>query len=57
VMLLMAADLTIFLDYGHWLLVPELKQPVLRSFGLGLYLATSVWKVWTDIYLARYFNR
>jgi protein-S-isoprenylcysteine O-methyltransferase Ste14 len=55
--ILMLADLTIFLDYGHWRLVPELQQPVLQTFGLGLYLATSIWQVWTDVYLARYFNR
>jgi protein-S-isoprenylcysteine O-methyltransferase Ste14 len=55
--LLMLADLTIFLDYGHWRLVPELHQPVLQSIGLGLYVATSIWQVWTDVYLARYFNR
>jgi protein-S-isoprenylcysteine O-methyltransferase Ste14 len=55
--LLMMADLSIFLDYGHWLLVPELQQPVLQAFGLGLYLTTSIWQVWTDTYLARYFNR
>ena len=54
---LMMLDLTIFLDYGHWRLVPELRQPVLQSFGLALYLATSIWQVWTDVYLARFFNR
>jgi protein-S-isoprenylcysteine O-methyltransferase Ste14 len=57
IILLMMADLTIYLDYGHWQLVPELQQRVLQSFGLGLYLATSIWQVWTDVYLARYFNR
>jgi protein-S-isoprenylcysteine O-methyltransferase Ste14 len=55
--LLMLADLTIFLEYGHWLLVPKLQQPVLQSIGLMLYLTTSIWQIWTDVYLARYFNR
>jgi protein-S-isoprenylcysteine O-methyltransferase Ste14 len=57
IIILMMADLTIYLDYGHWRLVPELQQPVLQSLGLGLYLATSIWQVWTDVHLARYFNR
>ncbi len=55
--LLMILDLTIFLDYGHWQLVSQLQQPVLQTFGLALYLATSIWQVWTDVYLARFFNR
>jgi protein-S-isoprenylcysteine O-methyltransferase len=54
---LMVLDLTIFLDYGHWQLVPQLHQAVLQSFGLALYLGTSIWQIWTDVYLARFFNR
>jgi protein-S-isoprenylcysteine O-methyltransferase Ste14 len=54
--ILMMLDLTIFLDYGHWRLVPDLQRPGLQSIGLMLYLATSIWQVWTDVYLARFFN-
>jgi protein-S-isoprenylcysteine O-methyltransferase Ste14 len=57
VMLLMALDLLVFLDYGHWRLVPWLAQPVLQAFGLILYLAVTVWQIWTDAYLARYFDQ
>jgi len=57
VMLLMAADLAVFLDYGHGHLIPRLAQPVLQTIGLVLYLAVTVWQIWTDAYLARYFNK
>jgi protein-S-isoprenylcysteine O-methyltransferase Ste14 len=57
VMFLMAADLVVFLDYGHWRLVPELEQPLLESLGLGLYVAVAIWQTWTDTYLARYFSQ
>jgi protein-S-isoprenylcysteine O-methyltransferase len=30
---------------------------VLQSCGLALYLGTSIWQIWTDVYLARFFNR
>ncbi|HEY1657398.1 MAG TPA: methyltransferase [Candidatus Sulfotelmatobacter sp.] len=53
----MLLDLAIFLDYGHWQLVPQLQQSVLQGLGLALYLVTSIWQVWTDVYLARFFNR
>jgi len=57
VILLMLADLAVFLDYGHWQLVPELQQPLLQSLGLGLYVAVALGQVWTDTYLARYFSQ
>lgn len=57
VMLLMGLDLAVFLEYGHWQILPGLAQPVLQSIGLGLYLAVTVWQTWTDIYLAKYFTR
>jgi protein-S-isoprenylcysteine O-methyltransferase Ste14 len=47
----------VFLDYGHWRLEPWLAQPALQSIGLGLYLAVTVWQIWTDSYLARFFNQ
>jgi protein-S-isoprenylcysteine O-methyltransferase Ste14 len=49
------AELTVFLDYGHWHLVPQLLNPVLQTIGLVLYLAGAVWLIWTDRYLAKVF--
>ena len=57
VMLLMALDLVVFLDYGHWRLAPWLAHPALQAIGLALYFAVTLWQIWTDAYLARYFNR
>jgi protein-S-isoprenylcysteine O-methyltransferase Ste14 len=55
-MLLMALDLVVFLDYGHWRVVPSLVRPSLQIAGLALYLAVTLWQIWTDGYLARYFT-
>lgn len=57
VMFLMALDLVVFLDYGHWRCVPWLVQPALQAVGLVLYLMVTVWQIWTDAYLARFFNQ
>ncbi len=57
VMILMALDLIVFLDYGHWQLTPWLARPALQIVGLLLYLAVTVWQIWTDAYLARYFDK
>ena len=57
VMLLMALDLVVFLDYGHWRLTPWLTQPESQTVGLSLYLAVTIWQIWTDAYLANYFNK
>jgi protein-S-isoprenylcysteine O-methyltransferase Ste14 len=57
VMVLMALDLLVFLDYGHWQLSPRLAQPALQAVGVALYLIVTVWQIWTDDYLARYFNQ
>jgi protein-S-isoprenylcysteine O-methyltransferase Ste14 len=57
VMFLMALDLVVFLDYGHWRFTPWLERPALQTTGLVLYLAVTVWQIWTDGYLAKYFNR
>lgn len=56
VMALMALDLVVFLDYGHWRLSPALARPGLQASGLALYCAVTFWQIWTDSYLARYFN-
>lgn len=57
VMLLMSFDLVVFLDYGHWKLSPGLARPDLQIAGIVLYLAVTFWQIWTDSYLARYFNQ
>ena len=57
VMCLMGLDLLVFLDYGHWRFSPWLAHPVLQIAGLALYLAVCIWQIWTDGYLARYFNQ
>ena len=45
------ADLAVYLDYGHWHLVPNLKRPYLQAFGLLLYLVGVLWMRWTRRYL------
>ena len=56
VMVLMALDLVVFLDYGQWQLTPGLARPALQISGIALYSAVTFWQIWTDHYLARYFN-
>lgn len=50
------AELGVFLDYGHWHLVPFLEQPVLQAIGLAMCAFACVWLVWTDAYLSRQFH-
>lgn len=56
VMLLMALDLTVFLDYGHWQLTPRLMQVELQLAGVVIYFMITVLQIWTDSYLARFFD-
>lgn len=55
-LLLMACELLVFLDYGHWHILPILKRPALQSAGLVLYVAAAAWQCWSDVYLARFFE-
>jgi protein-S-isoprenylcysteine O-methyltransferase Ste14 len=57
VMLLMALDLVVFLDYGHGQFTPWLAQPALQITGIILYAIVTIWQIWTDEYLAHYFSR
>ena len=57
VVVLMLADLTVFLDYGHWRLVPSLEGPLLQGLGLALYVGVALWQMWTDECLAKYFRQ
>ena len=56
VMILMALDLFVFLDYGHWRFTPSLVRPTLQIIGIAIYIFVTFWQIWTDSYLARYFN-
>ena len=50
------AELTVFLDYGHWHLAPALSVPALQSAGLALWVLTPAWLLWADRHLARHFS-
>jgi protein-S-isoprenylcysteine O-methyltransferase Ste14 len=54
-LVLTMADLAVFMDYGHWHLVPSLKRPYLQAFGLVLYLTAALWMWWTKRYLGTAF--
>jgi protein-S-isoprenylcysteine O-methyltransferase Ste14 len=49
------ADLAVFLDYGHWHLVPGLRRPYLQALGLLLYVAAALWMRWTKRFLSMAF--
>jgi protein-S-isoprenylcysteine O-methyltransferase Ste14 len=51
------SDLGVFLDYGHWHIVPGLKQPYLQAFGLFFYLMAALWMWWTKRYLGSAFAK
>jgi protein-S-isoprenylcysteine O-methyltransferase Ste14 len=48
-------ELSVFVDYARWHLVPALEEPALQFVGLALALAGSLWIFWVDHYLARHF--
>jgi protein-S-isoprenylcysteine O-methyltransferase Ste14 len=50
------AELTVFLDYAHWHLVPILEKPVLQEVGLGLCILSVVWLLWADTFLVEHFD-
>lgn len=49
------ADLAVFLDYGHWRLMPGLQQPIAQGFGLLLHIGVVLWMRWTSRYLGAAF--
>jgi protein-S-isoprenylcysteine O-methyltransferase Ste14 len=51
------AELSVFLDYAHWHLVPILEKPVLQEVGLGLCILSVVWLLWADTILVEHFDR
>jgi protein-S-isoprenylcysteine O-methyltransferase Ste14 len=50
------ADLSVFLDYGHWHLLPALRVPALQATGLALYACAMAGIMWADTWLARQFQ-
>lgn len=52
---LTVADLAVYLDYGHWHLLPSLERPSAQAFGLLLYLVVALWMRWTQRYLGTAF--
>jgi protein-S-isoprenylcysteine O-methyltransferase Ste14 len=54
--LLAVGELSIFLDYGHWHLLPALRVPGLQWAGLALYACAMAGLMWTDTCLVRHFQ-
>jgi protein-S-isoprenylcysteine O-methyltransferase Ste14 len=50
------AEQAVYLDYGHWHLMPALEIPALQWLGLGLCYFGVLWIVWVDRYLSRQFS-
>lgn len=49
-------DALVFLDYGHWHLVPALEHRGLQGLGLCLEGAGAAWLLWADARLAAHFS-
>jgi protein-S-isoprenylcysteine O-methyltransferase Ste14 len=49
------AESAVFLDYGHWRLVPVLDHAAAKVTGLAVYLVTIVWLIHVDRFLFRNF--
>jgi protein-S-isoprenylcysteine O-methyltransferase Ste14 len=54
--LLAVGELSVFLDYGHWHLMPALRQPGLQITGLVVYTCALAALMWTDTCLLRHFE-
>lgn len=50
------AELSVFLDYGHWHLMPALAQPALQWSGLALSVIGAMLLLWTDRHLLAHFS-
>jgi protein-S-isoprenylcysteine O-methyltransferase Ste14 len=51
-----AAEVLLFFDYGHWHLVPQLRQLPLQVSGLILCVFGTAWMIYTDAYLSQQFR-
>lgn len=56
VVLLMICELLVFLDYGHWHSLRSLERGAFQGLGLGFYVFSASWQMWTDACLAKYFT-
>jgi protein-S-isoprenylcysteine O-methyltransferase Ste14 len=54
--LLAVGELSVFLDYGHWHLMPALRRPGLQITGLVVYSCALAALMWTDTCLLRHFQ-
>jgi len=54
--LLAVGELSVFLDYGHWHLMPALRRPGLQITGLVVYACALGALMWTDTCLVRHFQ-
>ena len=54
--LLAVGELSVFLDYGHWHLMPELRLPGRQITGLVVYACALAALMWTDTCLVRHFQ-
>lgn len=50
-----AGDVLVFLEYGHWHLVPALAHPGLQALGLALTATAAAWLTWVDARLGSHF--
>lgn len=50
-------ELLIYLDYGHWHIVPPLEIPGLQAVGVALSVVTLALLLWVDAYLVEHFRR
>jgi protein-S-isoprenylcysteine O-methyltransferase Ste14 len=55
-MILPIIELSVFLDYGHWHLMPALAQPALQWAGLALSLLGALLLLWADRQLLAHFS-
>jgi len=54
---LAVGDLSVYLDYGHWHLIPALRRPGLQITGLALYACATAILMWADTLLADHFHK
>jgi protein-S-isoprenylcysteine O-methyltransferase Ste14 len=57
VVLLMISELLVYLDYGHWHATAFLERRAFQVLGLGFYVFSAAWQMWTDACLAKYFAK
>jgi protein-S-isoprenylcysteine O-methyltransferase Ste14 len=51
-----AAEVLLFFDYGHWHLLPQLRELPLQIAGLAICVFGTAWLLWTDAFLSQQFQ-